>query len=273
LDTVQVADCIEFLASLPDKCVDATITDPPYGVTQNAWDKTPDWAAWWSHIARVCKGAVVMTAQQPFATDLICSNRTWFRYEWIWDRVNKYTNFLNTARQPMRRHELVLVFAAGAHTYNAQKARRATPYTSRRTRGSEVRNYGAIAHGNMGEVIEDQHPSSIIEFEGNMTTGILHPTQKPVGLMRYLVETYTNPGDVVLDCFCGSGTTPLAAKQVGRHYLGCDGESKYVQIARGRLDAEFSFGPLGGGGRGVSVAPATEAKKNGEHSNTPEQTS
>jgi hypothetical protein len=115
---------------------------------------------------------------------------------------------------------------------------------------------------NMGEVIEDQHPSSIIEFEGNMTTGILHPTQKPVGLMRYLVETYTNPGDVVLDCFCGSGTTPLAAKQVGRHYLGCDGEVKYVQIARGRLDAEFSFGPLGGGGRGVSVAPATEAKKN-----------
>ena len=133
---------------------------------------------------------------------------------------------------------------------------------SRRTQTKISGNYGVKRVADAGKVCDEGYPSTVLEIAAHVTTGTLHPTQKPAELARYLVLTYSNPGDVILDPFCGSGTTLLGAKQEGRHYIGCDREAKYVEIARGRLASEFSFGPLGGGGRGESVAPAADKRHN-----------
>jgi site-specific DNA-methyltransferase (adenine-specific) len=245
LDTVQIADCIEFMEALPDACVDAVITDLPYGTTSNRWDTVIDLPAWWLQVRRLCRGAVVTTASQPFTAQMVMSNVEEFRHEWVW-RKNRGSNFANTVREPFKEHESVVVFAAGKWTYNAQRE-------TRRGAGADRANYKCTFRGASenyrkfevrkdNELTVDRVPSSVQDW--NTETG-LHPTQKPIEMMRYLVRTYTNPGDVVLDMCCGSGSTLLAAKQEGRHYLGCDREAKYVEIARGRLASEFF---LGGGG-------------------------
>lgn len=247
LDTVQIADCIEFMQALPDACVDAAITDLPYAMTENAWDTALDLGAWWQQVQRVCKGAALTTASQPFASLVVCANLKAFKYEWVWEKSHP-SGHLNAKVMPLRQHESVLVFDCGALRYNPQMHRRRAQDIRPDTQGpNKSSNYGHYETGGGRRTVapEEGFPRSVQKFSNDIGRRGLHPTQKPIELMRYLVRTYTNPGDVVLDMCCGSGSTLLAAKQEGRHYLGCDREAKYVEIARGRLASEFF---LGGGG-------------------------
>jgi site-specific DNA-methyltransferase (adenine-specific) len=257
LDTVRVAECIEFMTALPDACVDAVIADLPYGTTQNAWDTMIDIPAWWEQVRRLCKGAVVMTACQPFTSRMVMSNLEWFKWADVWLKTQA-VGFLNARRMPLRIHEDILVFGRGRVTYNPQVFEKPLEHRRKWTGRTAGTCYGGV-DGKKLAPDDVSYPRSVVEHANCQENK--HPTQKPLSLMRYLVLTYTNPGDVVLDMCCGSGTTLLAAKQEGRHYIGCDREAEYVEISRQRLASEFFMG----GGGGSSPKPSTaEKEENGK---------
>ena len=242
LDAIVCGDCLNLLSELPAKSVDVVMTDPPYGTTSNKWDVPFDLAAWWREVLRVCKGAVVMTASQPFTAKMVMSNLPDFRHEWIWHK-NAGSNFANTVREPMKEHESVLVFASAKWTYNPQMQERAASGASRvktpvrfETGSENYRQFERVETKMMPEL---RVPSSVQKF--NRERG-LHPTQKPLPLMRYLVRTYTNAGDTVLDTFAGSGTTCLAAMEEGRHYIGMEKEQQYAEISKQRTAGARGLG-------------------------------
>jgi site-specific DNA-methyltransferase (adenine-specific) len=213
------------------------LTDPPYGLTANKWDNRLDMAAWWSEIHRVCHIAV-LTASQPFTAIAVCANLANFKHEWIW-RKNRGSNFANTVREPFKEHESVLVFATKPWKYNPQREgrrgsglERAAYKVAWAPGGS---NYREFQPTDPRELTDDRVPSSVQDF--NTETG-LHPTQKPLKLMLYMVSTYSEPGAVILDPFMGSGTTVRAAKDLGRKAIGIEIEEKYCEIAAKRLSQE-----------------------------------
>jgi len=234
-------DCLELLRELPDGCIDLMLQDPPYGVTQNEWDKEPFLPLMWAEWERVLKpfGVWVFTATNPFASNLINSRRGLFKHDWVWEK-NLGSNFLNTKREPMKQHELVIVFSRGKGTYNPQKINRID---------KERVNYGYKDNGKRDNYndfndatrfIEDKVyrcPSSVIKFD--VERG-MHPTQKPVDLMRYLVRTYSNEGDTVFDGYSGSGTTAVACIKEKRKFIGCELNDEYYSIAQRRIKEESS---------------------------------
>ena len=233
-----LGDCLEVMKNLPDKSVDAIITDLPYATTSNKWDTPFPVEAWWLEAMRVCRGAVVTTASQPFTARMVMSNLPWFRHEWVWIK-NRGSNFANTVREPMKEHESVLVFAEKKWTYNKQMQERTGGGADRVKYGvafrSQSENYSEFEGRDHQQLPEMRVPSSWQKF--NCEVG-LHPTQKPLELMRYMVRTYTNPGDVVLDPCMGSGTTCLAAKLEGRGYIGIEREPKYFETAKTRIEGD-----------------------------------
>lgn len=244
LDAIVCGDCMEVLSELPDKSVDATITDPPYAMTQNEWDKLPDLAAWWQQIRRVTKGAVVLTASQPFASRVVMSNLAAFKYEWVWEKSHP-SGHLNAKVMPLRQHENILVFDCGGLTYNPQIEKKNPANIRPDTSGpNKSSNYGHYETGGGRRTVlrEETYPRSVVKFANDIGKRGLHPTQKPIELMRYLVKTYTNPGAVVLDCYAGSGTTLVACKQTGRHYIGIEKEQRYAEIGNARLHQELPLG-------------------------------
>jgi site-specific DNA-methyltransferase (adenine-specific) len=233
--SILFGDCMELMQRLPDGIADAVVTDPPYGVTQNEWDSAPDMPRWWAEVRRVCRGTVLMTASQPFASMAIMSNLSEFRHEWIW-RKNRGSNFANTVREPFKEHEHVLVFSPGKWVYNPRResrrgsgASRANYKVSWNPGGS---NYRDFAPRGPIDLTDDRVPSSVQEF--NTETG-LHPTQKPVALFLYMIETYTNPGQTVLDPFMGSGTTAEACIRSGRSFVGMEKHLPYFGTAYDRV--------------------------------------
>ncbi len=191
----------------------------------------------WDCYHRICKGAVVLTASQPFTSKLVMSNPSEFKHEWIWIK-NRGSNFANTVREPMKEHESVIVFAAGKWTYNKQM--------QDRTGGGLDRSKYLVEHNSQDregtrqfegrehhQIAEQRVPSSWQKF--NVEVG-LHPTQKPVALFEYLIRTYSNEGDLVLDSCLGSGTTAIACMNTNRNWVGIEKEPKYVEIARKRID-------------------------------------
>ena len=236
---IWCGDALKLLSEIPDASVQVVITDMPYGMTQNKWDCLPDLAAWWKEIRRICTGAIVMTASQPFTSLLVVSNLEGFRHEWIW-RKNRGSNFANTVREPFKEHESIVVFASGKWTYNPQnQARRGSGADRAKYKCTFVgasENYREFETRANNILTDDRVPSSVQEC--NTETG-LHPTQKPLKLMKYLVATYSNPGDVVLDPYAGSGTTCLAAKELNREWIGNDLMPEYCEIARGRLSQDM----------------------------------
>lgn len=235
-------NCLDVMPDLHDSSVDLVLTDLPYGMTDCRWDSQlplPDLWRFWRHVLRA-DGVVALTASQPFTSTLVMSNPERFKHEWIWKK-NAGSNFGTVKRQPMKEHESVLVFSWGRYFYNPQMQERAASGLSRVRSG--VVNYNTNAEvyqsgGLLGEASSHRpdlrYPSSVQPF--NRERG-LHPTQKPVDLMAYLVRTYTEPGWVVLDNCMGSGSTLVAAKREGRYAIGIETDERYCEVAAKRLDA------------------------------------
>lgn len=238
-----LGDCLEIMPTLPDKSVDMILCDLPYGTTACKWDTVIPFEPLWTQYKRLIKdrGAIVLTASQPFTSALVMSNPKMFRYEWIWDKVNKYTGFMNAKIRPLKKHENILIFTAGRNTYNPQK-KKVTPYKSRRskTKDSDTQGTNAVDYGRM---VSEKNPDSILQFEGNITNGCLHPTQKPVALFEYLIRTYTNEGDTVMDNCAGSGTTGVACINAGRDFILIEKDAGYFAIIEKRI-AEAQRNPL-----------------------------
>lgn len=236
---LQFGDCLELLPSVADESVDLILCDLPYGTTRNKWDSVIPLAPLWAQYERVIKpaGAIVLTAQAPFDKVLAASNLRLFRYEWIWEKGNA-TGHLNAKRMPMKAHENVLVFYKSLPTYNPQKtsghARKVS--TAEHRRNSKLStNYNEYVPN--GYDSTERFPRSVLKFSMDKQKLALHPTQKPVALMRYMIDTYSNPGDLVLDNAMGSGTTGVAAIEAGRRFIGMESFEPYFQTANERISA------------------------------------
>lgn len=237
LYTLMRGDCLEKMKEIPDCSVDMVLADPPYGTTACKWDSIIPLDPMWGQLKRVIKprGAIVMTAAQPFTTTLIASNMTMFSYEWVWIK-SKITGVLNAKRMPVRKHEQVLVFCSkkSTGTYNAQGLIKKGTMTKQ---GGNSDNYG---ERNAGHYMQEftGWPRDVIDIKSEGKT--VHPTQKPVALMEYLIKTYTNEGETVLDFTMGSGTTGVACANTGRRFIGIELDDDYYQIACDRIGDAFT---------------------------------
>lgn len=231
--TLMLGDCLQRMTEIPDASVDMVLTDLPYGTTQNKWDSIIPldqlWAAW----KRICKpGApVVLFTQQPFTTTVAASNLNQLRTEWIWEKPQG-TGFLNCNRYPLKSHENVLVFCDRAPLYHPQMTTGAKPYVT--GSGKKSSNYGAFDHVQTANTEGTRFPKTVLAF--NQEKGY-HPTQKPIRLCEYLIRTYSNPGDTILDCTMGSGSTIVAALNTGRNGIGIEQDQNYFDIATERIKA------------------------------------
>lgn len=230
LNRIYQMDCIEGMRLLPDKSIDMILCDLPYGTTSCKWDTVTPFEPLWEQYERIIKdnGAIVLTASQPFTTTLANSNLRLFRYAWVWEK-EQGVNFLMAKKQPLKVHEDILVFYKKQPTYNPQMTK-GKPYISGKGDSGEVTGrVKKIQTKNEGT----RYPRSVIKF--NREVG-LHPTQKPVALFEYLIRTYTNEGEIVLDNCIGSGTTAVASVRTNRKFIGFELEPEYVQIANQRLE-------------------------------------
>lgn len=227
-------DCLIRMKEIPDNSIDMIMCDPPYGTTKCKWDSVIDLELMWLQINRVIKsnGAIVMTASQPFTSVLTCSNLNMFRYDLIYDKPNG-TGFFNAKKMPMRSHESILVFYKKLPTYNPQM----THGHERKTAAKKVVDsecYGkSFKKTNYDST--SRYPRSIQRFSSDKQKQKFHPTQKPVALMEYLIKTYTNEGDTVLDFAMGSGTAGVACKGINRSFIGIELSEKYYNIANNRI--------------------------------------
>lgn len=230
--TLSQGDCFELLNAVPDNTIDMILVDLPYGTTQNKWDSTLDLPVLWRHYNRVAKptAAMVFTAQTPFDKVLGASNLSALKYEWIWEKT-KATGHLNAKKQPMRAHENILVFYREQCTYNPQKTP-GLPYVGAGG-ASKKDNYGDFQAVREGSADGSRYPRTVQKFTHE--TKPLHPTAKPVALMEYLINTYTNAGEVVLDNCMGSGTTGVACARLGRGFIGIEKDPVYFEIAKRRI--------------------------------------
>lgn len=232
--TLFCGDCLEVLPTLLDYSADAIITDLPYGTTACSWDEIIPFEPMWEQVKRLCKGAFVTTASQPFTSKLVMSQLNMFRYEWVWDKVNMFTNQVNADKMPMRQHENICVFSANGHAYNPQK-RKGKPYVGRGGLGKAVEVDG-LKRRQSGNLSGLMYPGTVLDLPANKPENHgLHPTQKPVALYEYLIRTYTNEGDTVLDFCMGSGTTGVAAVHTGRNFIGVEKREDYFKIAEKRI--------------------------------------
>jgi len=231
-------DCLELMKTILDGSVDMVLADPPYGTTACKWDSVIPFEPMWEQLKRVTKknGAIVMTASQPFTSALVMSNPKMFKYDWVW-RKPKGTGHLNAKKMPMRDKEDILVFYSKPCTYNPQFTK-GDPYKNKA--GDPVKttsmtdsygNYTNFRYNNEGK----RYPRQVQEFPV-VERGTVHPTQKPVALMEYLIKTYTNEGDTVLDFTMGSGTTGLACKNLNRDFIGIELDEEYFKIAQQRIN-------------------------------------
>lgn len=231
-------DCLEAMQELRTGSVDLILTDLPYGTTQNKWDAVIPFAPMWAQFWRLCpEGAVVLTAIQPFSSALVMSEPVCFSHEWIWEK-NKASGHLNAKRMPMRAHESVLVFSQEVCPYYPQMTDGHAPMNAY-TQTSNGANYGATNRPSGGGSTQ-RYPRSVQQFPvvNNDSPDRVHPTQKPVELFAYLIETYSKPGDTVLDCCAGSGTTGMAAELTGRNAILIERDPEYYALAARRLGFE-----------------------------------
>lgn len=239
LDTIYNIDCLEGMKRIPDGTIDAVICDLPYGTTACAWDSVLPFDKLWEQYRRICKpnASIVLFGREPFSTQIRMSNLKKYRYDWVWLKTQG-VNFVQAKRMPLQTHELISVFIVGKdRIYNPQGLRRC----------HKVKSNG---NGKFGNIVSDKgHSESYVQEWENYPTSILnfdndpdswHPTQKPVALLRYLVLTYTNEGDTVLDNCMGSGTTAIACIKEQRHFIGFELNKEYYEKAVKRINNEKS---------------------------------
>lgn len=227
-----LGDCLEEMDRIEDGSIDMICADLPYGTTHCAWDSVIPLEPLWKQCKRVIKknGAIVLTAKQPFTTVLAYSNLKWFRYELIWKKTNG-GEFLNANRKPLPRHENILIFYKGLPTYNPQFTE-GKPYACTSAGvGATTADLSVIGWTTIND--GKRYPVSVLEFQNDKG---LHPTQKPAKLIEYLVRTFTNPNDLVLDNTFGSCTTGEACLRTGRRFIGIEKDANYFEIGKARME-------------------------------------
>lgn len=226
-------ECLFEMSKIPDGYIDFIATDLPYGTTQNKWDSIIPLNEMWCEFKRILKpnGVVALTSAQPFASKLVLSNTEWFKYDLVWEKTIS-SGQLNVKNQPMRAHESILIFYNDKPTYNEQKTV-GSPYKIKRKIKFKEQSYGKQVDS---EKINDgfRHAKSVIKIS-NPRVRDGHPTQKPIELMEYLIKTYSNENNIVLDCCMGSGTTIIAAINLKRKIIGIELDEKYFNMAKNRI--------------------------------------
>jgi DNA modification methylase len=248
---LRLGDCLEIMKEIPSKSIDAIICDLPYGVTQNKWDNLIDLDLLWEQYKRIRKinAPIILFAQTPFDKVLGVSNINELKYEWIWNKVST-SGHLNAKKMPLKAHENILVFYKKPPVYNPQKTQRTEKEIRR---GWKNKTYNFLGNknnntGNYGDFVNNvsedyeydkKHPNTIITFSngnGWSKKKALHPTQKPLELLEYLVKTYSNENDTILDNTMGSGTTGVACKNLNRKFIGIEMDDNYFKIAEKRIN-------------------------------------
>jgi site-specific DNA-methyltransferase (adenine-specific) len=230
-------DCLELMQTIPDNSIDAIITDPPYGTTACRWDIVIDFDLMWEQLNRIIKpnGAIVLFGSEPFSSALRMSNIKSYKYDWIWNK-KQGTGFLNSKKQPLRQYEIISVFYSKQCTYNPQMRQGFKAYTCKQG-NTKTKNYGkqtgaiTISNG-------DRYPINIIDF--NRDKEKIHPTQKPVALLEYLINTYTNEGEMVLDFTAGSFTAGIACLNTKRDFIGIEKDDDYFKIGTDRINKHLT---------------------------------
>lgn len=257
INKVFEADCLDLMPHIPDKSVDMILCDLPYGTTQNKWDSVIDLDKLWKEYMRIIKdnGVIVLTSQGIFTAHLIMSNEAWFKYKIVWIK-SKSTNFLNAKKQPLRKHEDICVFYRQQPTYNPQMTQ-GESYDKGIRKDQYTGSYGDFKPRHV-KSDGSRYPNDVVCYEEDSIDDFLyiktaesegpvyHPTQKPVELGRYLIRTFTNPGDIVLDNACGSGSFLVAAALEGRYYIGIEknqnvalhkvSSTDYIEVCHKRLE-------------------------------------
>ena len=242
MNDIRQGDCLELMKLIADESVDMILCDLPYGVLNKSnskakWDSVVDIELLWKQYTRIIKdrGAIILTAQDKFSAKLMLSNEKMHRYNLIWKKKERVTGFLNSNRMPLRNHEDILVFYKKLPTYNPQMTQGEKSHS--RGHGINLKNscYGNHKFVKGTEYTTEKFPISILNFDKEHSK-FLHPTQKPVTLFEYLIKTYTNEGDLVLDNCVGSGTTNIACLNTNRQCIGMEKDEKYFKIAKKRLE-------------------------------------
>jgi len=229
-------DCLEKMKDIPDKSIDMILCDLPYGTTACKWDTIIPFEPLWEQYKRIIKdnGAIVLTASQPFTSALVMSNVKMFKYEWIWNKITA-RGHLVAKHRPMAQHENILVFGKGKTKYNPQMVLMDKPQKGKSMEASRTSIMGGKTTKESETIIRThKYPKTII-MQG-VDGKYIHPTQKPVALFEYLIKTYTNEGDIVLDNCMGSGTTGVACKNLNRNFIGIELDPEYFKIAEKRIN-------------------------------------
>lgn len=237
--TLYNEDCLIAMKNIPDSSVDMILTDLPYGVTDCEYDSVIAFDKLWKEYKRISKEdtpILLFGDGNIFTAELILSNKSWFKYNWILKKVYA-TGFLNAKKQPLREYETISVFYKKQCTYNPQMVKYEGPLRTNKVKDGKL---GTLIDNNEKKPFEYQdkgvrYPLQIVQFKRDILTSNLHPTQKPVALMEYLVKTYTNEGDTVLDFTMGSGTTGVACKNLNRNFIGIELDKNYFEIAKDRI--------------------------------------
>ena len=233
---LRQGDCLELMKDIPNKSIDMILCDLPYGTTQNKWDSVIPFDDLWREYKRIIKdnGVIVLTSQGIFTAKLILSNEKWFKYKWVWEK-SKATNFLNAKKQPLRKHEDICVFYNKQPKYNPQMTE-GEPYDKGIRKNQLTGSYGEF---NPVHVKSEgkRYPTDVVYFKTAESEGkVYHSTQKPVALLEYLIKTYTNEGELVLDNCMGSGSTGVACLNTNRKFIGIELDENYFNIAKERIE-------------------------------------
>lgn len=236
--TLLQGDCLELMKDIPDKSIDLILCDLPYGTTQNKWDTIIPFDKLWAQYNRIIKdnSAILLFSQMPFGANLIMSNPKMFRYEWIWEK-EQGTGWLNAKKMPLKKHENILVFYKHLPTYNPQDLVELDKPLIIDAKQHEYSGYNDNSQVTW-ERKNTNYPTDMLRYGRDKVKGSLHPTQKPVALLEYLIKTYTNEGDTVLDNCMGSGSTGIACVNTNREFIGMELDEKYFNIACERLGAQ-----------------------------------
>lgn len=231
-------DCYELLKLIPNNSVDMILTDPPYGQTPLEWDKSIDLNALWYHIRGICKpnACICIFAQEPFASHLRLSNLSWYKYDWYWKK-ERPTNIFQVKRRPAKYVENICVFYKELPIYNQEKVVHEGKKVSNSVNGFMTKTVSSNELKPV-EYVDDgtRYQCEILKFNRDVRTENLHPTQKPVALLEYLIKTYTNKDQVILDMFMGSGSTGVACIKQQRKFIGIELDESYFNIAKSRIE-------------------------------------